>query len=486
MSRLALAATLILSGYAQSALAQPTQTQPAGLQAGAARVEITPPASALGPGDVLRDSLFVRAIVIANAESCAVLVGADVVALREENARSAIARAARATSCPPENFVLSTTHTHSGGAGPMRASKPDGRAVEEAIVKAIVDAKAAMSPARIGYGTTQVNLNVNRDLFTGNHWVQGPNPAGASDKTLSVLELLGDDDLPIGVYLNYAMHPINFNMAGVVSADFAGEASRYIERRYGPATVAIFAQGASGDQNPILTRPLNKLSRIRTGAPEAGDMRLTAPPPWQPNAEGAEAMRRRFAALGRPVPADRRAAYLAAVAEVGEIVSATGALLGESAIGVMRYQIPSRARRAVIRGVSALIQCPGRDRQDQADPVRENALPPYADGAPVEIRVGMLRIGDIYVSTVNGEVYSEIALRLKREAPVAKLMMTSLANGWANSGYIYSNAASPYLTFQVIGSRLKPGCAEDRIVGESLSMIDALSGKTADMPPVGK
>lgn len=45
----------------------------------------------------------------------------------------------------------------------------------------------------------------------------------------------------------------------------------------------------------------------------------------------------------------------------------------------------------------------------------------------------------------------------------------------AISGYIYSKCAAPSLTFQVIGSRLKPDCAEDAIVKAGLEMIATLS-----------
>jgi neutral ceramidase len=93
--------------------------------------------------------------------------------------------------------------------------------------------------------------------------------------------------------------------------------------------------------------------------------------------------------------------------------------------------------------------------------VREGVLPPYKDGAPVNLKVGLLQIGDINFVRVNGEVYNDIWLHLKDRAPKKKIMMVTLANGAANSGYIYSNAASSYLTFQVISSRLKPYCAED-------------------------
>src|SRR5437870_701792 len=109
----------------------------------------------------------------------------------------------------------------------------------------------APSPARVGYGTANVDLNVNRDVFNSRmEWRQGPNPDGSSDKTLAVIEFVGADDVPIGVYMNYAMHPINFYLSGVISADFPGEASKYVEDLFDSRTVAIFSQGASGDQNP--------------------------------------------------------------------------------------------------------------------------------------------------------------------------------------------------------------------------------------------
>ena len=81
----------------------------------------------------------------------------------------------------------------------------------------------ALVPARVGYGTAKVDLNVNRDLFNSKlEWRQEPNPEGRSDKTLAVVEFVGNNNVPIGVYMNYAMHPINFYLSGVISADFSG------------------------------------------------------------------------------------------------------------------------------------------------------------------------------------------------------------------------------------------------------------------------
>jgi hypothetical protein len=65
-------------------------------------------------------------------------------------------------------------------------------------------------------------------------------------------------------------------------------------------------------------------------------------------------------------------------------------------------------------------------------------------------------------------------MRLKAESPASKTMVVTLANGSANSGYIYSDEAYSHLTFQVIGSRLKPQCAEGKIVSTAVSLMHRL------------
>jgi len=90
--------------------------------------------------------------------------------------------------------------------------------------------------------------------------------------------------------------------------------------------------------------------------------------------------------------------------------------------------------------------------------------------------VGVLRIGEVHFVSVNGEVYSQIGMRIKAEAPASKTIVVTLANGSAGSGYIYSDEAYSHLTFQVIGSRLKPGCAEGRIVSTALDLMRRSGG----------
>jgi neutral ceramidase len=374
--------------------------------------------------------------------------------------------------------MISATHTHSSNTQGLGQGPPTARTVADAIVDAAKSAKSRLAPARIGYGHTSVDLNVNRDLFNSRlEWRQEPNPSGPSDKTLAIVEFLGRDNVPIAVYMNYAMHPINFYLSGVISADFPGEASRYVEELFDNRTIAVFSQGASGDQNPrdfrspttfmgqraALTQGRGPFSQT-IGAPAVAP---TAPP------QGFNAQQ---ASTERPaIPSENLDAYKKTIARTGEYVHMLGSMLGSSAVRALRESVQPVENARIWAGQQTFA-CPGRIRNDVDNPARENVFPGYKDGPEVNLKVGLLRLGDIHFVTVNGEVYSQIAMRLKSEAPASKTIVVTLANGSAGSGYIYADEAFSHLTFQVIGSRLKPGCAEVKIVSTALDLMRRSGG----------
>jgi hypothetical protein len=354
-------------------------------------------------------------------------------------------------------------------------SMPDAQTVNEATVKAITDAHANMRPARIGYGTTQLDLNVNRDLYSGGRWREGPNPSGPSDKTLSVIALLAADGSPIAFYVNYAMHCQNFEHAGVISADYPGDVQRYLEGRFDNKAVAIYAQGTTGDQLVKLREPFRKLMAIRAKGPEFWDEQLggqkSLDPSSQPNISDEELA----AAMKETVPEKNLAAYRTAETEADAWASAIGAMIGESALDVVKNKMEMQPS-AKIWGGQKTISCPGRDsvlpRFELERLAFSGVAQEYKDGPPVEIKVGVLRLGDIYMTTINGDVFTDIGLRIKRQSPAAKTMVVTIANGFTpGNQYIYSDAAAHELVFQIIASRLKPGCAEEKIASTAVELI---------------
>jgi neutral ceramidase len=445
------------------------------LRVGAARIDITPAADPANPpsGRYSHEKLYLRAIVLDNGSARAALIGADQGMLFESTWAAASKQVAAELDCPVENIVLSMTHTHSAwgpgdqpfrrvGQAGGRPPAPDPGAPPPPIVARIVDAvkqaRAKLQPARVGYGTGHSYLNVSRDnIDADTHlWTQAPNLDGASDKTVSVVKFESLEGEPVAVYMTYAMHPVNGYLSEIISADFCGAASHHVEQAYADRVVAIFAQGASGDQNPLYLRASTNVMASRYGARITGDV-LTR--------EGVEAPLRDGKVQGHR--ADPQA-----VDTMERVMESEGVLLGEEVIRVMtntRRMDPAPSLTAA----QTTLTCPGRRRLDDA---REGTPGRYEDGDPVQIRLGLLRIGHVALCSANAELYTAIGLKVKAASPLADTFLVTVANGMANSGYVPNDASFGASTFQVLGSRLKPGCAEDGIVNALVDLIQA-SGK---------
>jgi neutral ceramidase len=412
----------------------------------------------------------VRAIVVDNGQTRAALIGADQVVLPEIVWETGSKEIAEELNCPVENIVISATHSHSafpkgfpavphGQGGPpasANSNQPVPPIVAQ-IVDAVRQAKAKLQPARVGFGTGLSYLNVNRDAIDPEtrRWTQAPNLDGPSDKTVAVIKFTAPSGEPIAVYMDYAMHPVNGYLSGFTSGDFAGAASHYVEQAYGDKAVAVFAQGASGDQNPLYLRAATNALASRSGVPITGNV-LTR--------EKIEAPLRDGKVQAEPLDPQVRDT-------LERVMDSEGVLIGEEVIRIMS-EMPRMDGNPQISAGQKMITCPGRRRVDTA---REGTPGTYEDGDPVNIRLGVLRIGGIALTTVDAEVYSTIAERLKQESPFADTVMITLANGMANSGYIPNDAAFGAYTFQVLSSRLKPGCAETSIVNGLLDLLEAPS-----------
>jgi neutral ceramidase len=434
------------------------------LRVGASRIEYTKltPAPATPPsGKYEHEKLFVRAIVVDNGLTRAALVSVD------GNApATARAKVAEQLKCPVENVVVSGTHSHSagigGGAGtrpltqPAAAPTPPVQApspLDAVVVDAVRQAVAKLRPARLGFGTGVSYLNVNRDAINSKTrlWTQDTNPTAPSDKTVAVLRFESLTGEPIALYVNYAMHPVNLYLGGITSADYPGAMARYIEQIYDDNAVVAFSQGAEGDQNPLYLRPSTVTMLRRGGQKYTGQ-------PLVREAVEAEIREER-----RPmVPLDQKAAD-----DIEKWIEAEGMLLAEEVLRVSdSLSVTTSAVR--IAAAQKTITCPGRTRTNVG---REGQPGTYTDGPDVNILLGVLGIGDVGLAYTQGEAYTAIGQQVKAKSPLGRTMFVGMANGQANSGYIPTDEAFGHYTFQVLGSRLKPGCAETSIRDTMLDLL---------------
>jgi neutral ceramidase len=435
------------------------------LRAGAARVDVTPPllASDSAPtGKYEHEHLYVRAIVIDNGTSAAALLGADQAMLSEAIWKHASQAIAEELHCPVSSILMSATHTHSPGVrlGPPPMTQPAGNALDTneqrvvaAMAAAVHQAQQKVQPAQMAFGTGAAYLNVNRDAIDPRThlWTQAPNLIAPSDKTVAVLKFETLSGEPIGVYVNYAMHPINGYLADFTSADFAGAMSRYVEQAYDDKPTAIFSQGASGDQNPLYLRPSTNGMASQSGVPITGNVLVR---------EAVEAPLRDAPEKGVPMDSKVRD-------RLERWMESEGDVLGEEVIRIMTNA--ARTERSVrIWSGQTEVSCPGRTRTDDG---REGMAGTYTDGPSVPIRLGVLGIGDVALTSVDAEVYNLIGQRMKQQSPMANTVFVTVANGRAPSGYIPDDASFSHNTFQALGSRLKVGCAEDSIADGLTKMV---------------
>lgn len=249
-------------------LAPPVSAAAAGIKAGAARVEITPPTglSMYGYGNRkggatgVLDPLMARVLVLEAAEKRLALVVMD---LGEPPAAEWIGRLRQnaAKSSGISYVLVAATHTHSGPEirdeyPPREAPDWESGALEK-VGRAIDDAHQHAVEARIGTGYGGVLIGHNRLRLEANGaitWFERNNtmvPTSPVDPTVSVLRVDAGDGRPIAILVNYACHPVVFGSDNrQYSADYPGVMINTVEREFAGQPLAMFLQGGDGDINP--------------------------------------------------------------------------------------------------------------------------------------------------------------------------------------------------------------------------------------------
>jgi hypothetical protein len=421
--------------------AQMAAAQSAPLRAGAAKVDITPPASLfpLVGGQTygsVHDPLFARALVLDNGAGKVALITADLANIR--NSAELLDAVTAATGIPAERIFMTATHNHNSptvqSARDTRYSSPYFAVMKQGIVDAARKAVAALQPARIGYGTGKAYVNTNRDEKIGEGYHMGYAPEGPSDKTVAVVTVTTPAGKPIAVYANYAVHGVVMYRSRTrdgqvqITGDLPGATSAYVEDRLGNGAVALWTSGAAGDQNPLF------MSTYNQDAPDVHD-------------EGE---------------------YGWAIQDV------QARRLGQEIVRVAGATTNTRDRAQLWAG-TASVTCPGQQRAappapgEPAGGYLAPAKVPMVDGPPVTIPLGLIMIDDIALAGVSAEVFTEIGQNLKKQSPFDRTMMVTHLN--ESIGYIPTDKAYLMPAEKALTNRLKPGCAEPAMISAFQQMM---------------
>jgi hypothetical protein len=419
------------------------------LRIGAAKVDITPTDLAglnpMGGGAFsgVHDAIYARALILEDGRTAVAIVSIDAIEVGDMTPLRQ--RIASEVGIPFGNIMITATHDHSapriGDVSPGALAHPGGvesraftQRVFDQVVGALKRAKANEKAGSFGLGKGTADVNVNRDEYVpGKGWGLGFNPDGPSDKTVWVLRFDDDRGKPIAVLFNYAVHNDVTLGSNEISGDLSGVAQTYVERNLGPDVIALWTMGAAGDQDP-------RIFPKSFGGPPSGGTKADGLPP----AMGGSTLDPAILTL------KYQAMEAQGVMVGGEVVRVAGTVRNTS----------SDVRLAA---ASRDVACPTKQGVDQLSDMTTVKVP------NVDLRLGVILINDVALASVGGEVVTNINTQLRRSSPLANTIMVTLAND--RIGYIADDAAYDRPIFEVNGSPMARGCAENAIVDGLTGMI---------------
>ena len=455
-------------------VASPADAADPALKAGAFAQDVTPkkfPISVNG-GFVDRqatkanDPLHARALVLDDGTTAVALVVVDSCLIPRPLMDAAKAKAAKATGIPATNMLISATHTHTAPTVTSAfGSDPDPDYVTflaDGIATAITKAHAARVPAKVAFGSIDeprelfnrrwktkpgaMNLDPfgrTTDKVKMNPGHQNPNiveQAGPVDPQVSVIAVRDAADKPLSLYANYGLHYVGD--LPPLSADYFGVFGELIGPKLGTEKgskfVGILSNGTSGDVNNV---------------------DFANPPKKTKPGE-------RCRAVAEVV------AIAAKKAEAGAMYSSTVSVAAAEEELEFKVRKPTAAEIERAKGIIAAAGGKPLTKADQVYARETVEIAKYPD--TVKLKVQAMRIGDQAIVAIPCEVFAEIGLKIKKESPVKRTFVVSLANGY--NGYLPTPAQHElggYETWRARSSYLEV-TASDRITATALKLLKAV------------
>jgi len=424
------------------------------LRAGAATSNITPPIGALrvggfvpAPSTHVHDELHARCLVLDDGKTKVALVVCDLLGFHRSVSLEARRIIQEATGIPPENVMISATHTHSAGSALGTSRYVNEQKLDEYqlfLARRIADgvrrANNTLRPAEIAFrsvdlpepilnrrwvlkdGKTVTNPfgKLEKVDKTGAPGPEFSEPAGPTDTALSIIALREPSGRLISAYCAYSMHYAGMGMPGAISADYFGAFCEELKRMQGTPDdstpfVALLANATSGDVGPDQRR-YNKLDKTdgpygRSRAAgrdvaQAAQAALKSIDDWKDHAE-LSARFRELDIRWRTIEPELLVWAKEIEAKAPRLAS------GPIPIAAKWATTPDWATRLSYAG-------------------RVQALAAKTDN--VKFPVQVLRIGEICIGTSPCETYSEIGLDFKKRSPFKKSFMVQLNH--AMFGYL--------------------------------------------------
>ncbi len=412
------------------------------LLVGAAEIDITPPLGVSLCGyfvdrkaSGVLDPLFAHAFVLRQGDEAVVLVSGDLIFPSRRVTAEARRLIEQNLGVPGERVLVHATHTHTGPF--VDRELPWDEAGSALFPGALDESYLAMLPRRLasaaqaawkrlqpapglGWAVGEVEgIAFNRRFRMKDGSVRtnpgrlNPDivePAAPADPSVLVAWAGGDSP----ALVNFAVHQ-DITGGDQISADMPAHMNAVLRRALGRGMPAFYFNGCCGDINHIdVSKPDGDgyEHSVRMGQTLAGEVLKTLP--WiEPKPVDAVAGATRVVEIPvRQVSADELARAEALLAEAGSDVQWPENTEVDSEEGFRRLQI------LWAHGTVSLARATRKTDR---------------------VEVQALRLGDLAVVGLPGEIFCEHGLRIKAQAPFPAVMVVELANEW--HGYIPTRRA---------------------------------------------
>ena len=371
-------------------------------------------------GGVSAETTIAGGMSSGDGDAKAAIISVEVIGISNTFWEECTAHITKETGIPKEYILLSAVHNHSGPAIRIynNDNSPEVLAYVEELKNKLVSAtKSAMnnlSRATIGGGKGECKMNINRRAPDGKGGIAlGRNPYGPCDHEVGVLRIDNMDGNSLAILVNWPCHPVVLGPRNhLISGDWPGAASNYIENQLGEGVIAPIIVGASGDINPIYGPHI--------------DFEIT-----------------NSYAFGKDAIGEDLANESIRIAK-GIKTSPKGKIAAQQRI----VSLPMKEMKT-IKG-----QQPSDNKNDS-----------------LEVRLSALKIGNIVLTGVSGEVFNQISVKMRELSPYTNTFMITHCNG--SSGYLVTEDAYATGGYEVSSTRAKSG-AEKAIIENLLVMINNL------------
>jgi len=392
------------------------------------------------PSEGICRKILAQCVVFDNGQTRVAFVTADLCALSYRQLCK-LRAAAEAAGIPQQHLMINWSHSHYGphlGSVCAHTRNLDYDALfTERTQPLFAAAVADLKPALLDYTVGSSTMAINRRQLNDKEQCIGmrPEPRKQIDPDVPVLRVRNADGSIRAVIFGYACHPTTASgpMLYLIGTDYPGYARDWVAAAY-PGAEPIFLQGCGGDIKPRAIRPGKKGAAGRFGVVLLNEHDTKA-------SVGYEVGRAVVAALAvppPPLPADRPADPKEA----------------------LKTPVP-------LGGMVEVVPLPSRQ-----DPNRIAQTP---------FHMGAWRIGDVYFVGCQGEVLTNIGLRIKRQLRDLRVW----TNGYTHwgGGYFPDAATYPEGGYEIKMSAFAPQ-AEGILVNNAIRYIRTLQKDPIHTKPI--